>query len=741
MSCVRANKFAQQDKTSLEDAKKDLGDDKLDIGKKLGAAMRVLKIAEQHEKEKLSSLQDDALKKQKKKESYRDKVDSKDIRASKKQLEYFKSKGEALDTIKTLHEETKKEESLIRQIDEKTNRLAGIQEERRKRADVPTESRALLQEKLKEVNDQIKKQGRIETLLKKKAEVESLINEGPKEKAEKAPKEVSPEEKALIKEISDLKAQVKDTPWKKEALREAAIKNYSASLDRSAARLEEQLATGDFTSNRKYREQIKTPEVVEKQKRLETLKDNVRKAIAKIEYENRTPLQRSMDFLTDLKRFSILSGPKSIAKLTAASAEVALSRGITETAGYGLRAIPLINKIAKMAPTEGGRWEEAYQDTNAYWKGLIEGSKEIKGIISGKTSALDLKFGKGTDIPQNWMGLWGRLHEAVKNPTRVANYNMAYGRYLKWAERMGEDPHSEAVKQQAELTAFAYGNDSIFKSDNFVVNIYNSQIRKLEREGMLGKTIAFGLKQTLPIVRIPTNIIFQTFEYALGTLPATLNIIKAVNKGIDKISPEEADLIMRQLKRGSAGAFMIVVGAVFEENIGGIYMTGEEKGELEYGQIKFPWWDKPLPRNLLENPLFACLQIGASMSRYWKNHVEETMPWYEKGAEIAWGAVKTAGGLVEEAPFVKSMFEVEKIAHARDRLAETFAEVYFQPYIPAASKYVADLMDLEQPVDWTSFWDVANTAVAPKYNKRVPENVLQVMQESIPFLRNDIPLR
>ena len=738
MTCFRANKFAQQDKADLEAAKKDIGEVGGDAGKKIASALRILKIAAQHETEKLASLKAEKQTKQVKKE----------VNASRKTLDYYKRKSEAIESVKALHQETKRTEAVQRLIKEKTDLLAGIQKDRGARADVASEKRTQLQTKLDDLNAQIKKKGKLESLMKQKSEAERLLKEGPKEKEAKAKKPVSAEEAALIKEISDLKSQVKDTSWKQEAEREASVKNYAARLDRSAATLERQLATNDFTSNRKYREQIKTPEVEAKEKRVDELKRKVANTIEKIRLENRTVPQKTLDFLNNFKRFSILSSPKSAFKLWFASVEVAASRGITETAGYALRAIPLINKIAKMAPTEGGNAMHALEDTKAYWKGVLDGASQAYGItFKGKSSTLDLKFGGDVDIPQTWVGLWGRFHQAIKEPTRQANYNLAYGRYLKYAERMGDDPHSGDIKNRAEMTAFAYANDSIFKADNAIVQIYNNSLSFLERiegpEGIkyTGKAVAFALKQTLPIVKIPTNIIFQTFEYALGTGPAAVRILAAVNNGVDKLTPEQADIIMRQLKRGSAGMAMMIIGGYFEEEIGGIYLTGEDKGDLEYGQIKFPWWETPLPRNILENPLFACLQIGATAMRFYKRHAEDDLSGYDKATEFAWGMFNTALGVVEEAPFIKSMLDVEKLLHSRDRLPETFTQIYARPYIPAASQYVADLMDLEQPVNWENWGDAINTALSPKPNRRVAETPLQVMQMSLPWLRNDVSLR
>jgi hypothetical protein len=742
MTCFRANKFAQRDREELEAAKKEIGQLGGDAGKRIGAALRVMKTAIQHETEKLKSLQDVALKSQKKKESFREKVTNKEISASKKRLDYYKAKTEAMESVRSIHEETKKEEAIQRQIDEKTDRLAGIQKERGARADVAGEKRTQLKAKLEDLNNQIKKKGKIESLMKQKAEVERLIKEGPKEKEAKPAKPVSPEEAALIKEISDLKAQVKDTPWKQEALKQASIKNYAARLDRSAAEYERKLAENDFTSKRTYREQIKTPEILAKEKNLDRLKNEARKAVERIEFENKTNVQKALDFVTNVKRFSILSSPKSLGKLLFASAEVAITRGFTEGAGYALRAVPIVSRIADVAPMEGGRASDIGTDVANYYRGLLKGltKEEFKNIFSGKGSYLDIKFGKDSGIPDGMiLGFFGRLHEYIKNPTRLANYEMAYQRYLNWAERQPDmNIDDESVMQQAEIEAFKYANRSIFKEDRQLVQFYQNAISRLEKsQGLGGKGVAFLAKQTLPIVRIPTNIIAQTFEYAFGSIPAGLKILNLAFKGLDTLKPEEADVIMRQLKNGSAGLTMMAIGALFEEQFGGVYISGEEKGEQEYGSIA------GIPKVLLENPLFACLQLGATASRYWKRHFDEASPWYgeDNAITLGKGAALASLGVVAEAPFIKSVEDFEKIYKSRERLPETVAEIYARPFIPAASQYVADMMDLQQPIDWSSWQDVISNFMSPKHNVRSPENLLDVFRQSMPGLRNDVPLR
>lgn len=684
MSCVRASKFAEADKKTLDEVDKDLSDPNIDAGKKLGAAKRALRVMKQHETEKLASLQDAELSRQKKKESFRDSVTSKEIKASKSQLQHLEAKEQALDQLTTTHDEIKKEERLLKQIDGLQSQLDGVPPERRQKAGVDTEAVTALKQK-----------------------------------------------------IADMKQQVKGTEWKQDQLRDASIKNYMARMSRRTAELERQLAEGDFTKKTITREKIMTPEMEAADREVKRLQREVQKAITEIEYRDRTPTQKALDFLTSFKRFSILSSPKSLFKLTAASSEVALARGFTEGTGMILkRFVPVIDRLSKYAPIEGGGNTRVAEDVQAYWRGLTAGMKEFKKIVRGDGSYLDVKFGKGMDVPQNWLGFFGRLHEAVKNPTRLANYEAGFNRYMKWAETQPDiNPRDPSIINQAELAAFEFANRSIFKEDNYIIQQYNRLIAESKRRGAGGKAVAFALEQTLPIVKIPTNIIKQTFEYAFGSVYGTAKLVNAVSKGLETLPQRDAEVIMRQLKNGSAGLTFLAIGALFEEQIGGIYIKGEEEGETEYGKIAF------IPHSLLENPLFAALQIGATMMRFWKTHIDESDYPSEMAGELARGFALTSLGLIEKAPFVSSMVNLEKLIHGGERFPITLTEIYARPYIPSTMQYVADVMDLEEPFNMEDWGHNVSSVVAPHAVKRAPENIWEAMELSIPFARENISPR
>jgi len=681
MNCVRASKEAQEAFDELTQIQKDLKEGKSDVGRNLSAFMRALKLSEAQEVQKLTVLQDKELARTRRKESDRGKVSNNDIKLAKANLQSIESQRNAIEGLRTLHEEAKKEAAVKRQI----------------------------------------------------ADVESQIA-GEIKKPNQRPTVETPELNALRVRLGELRSQLKDTPQKQQQLQESAIKAHLARLDRMSADLERRIAERDFAPKRVITKQVLTPEVKEKLQKVDKLKREWEREKRMAEREGMTPFQRGLDTLNQIKRFTILSGAKSIFKLAAASAEIAFVRPITEGAGYALRNIPLIERIAKLAPVEGGVAKDFALDVSNYFSGLKSGSKEFANIISGRGSTIDIKFGKDADIPDSkYLGIFGRIHEMVKNPTRMANYNFAFERYLNWAERNGMNPRDEVVVGSAEIEAFKYANRSIFKEDNALITEYQNLIRKGKQKGGWGAGIAFVAEQTLPIVKIPTNIVKQVFEYQFGTALGSVKLLKAVNKGLENISPQEADVIMRQFKNGSVGGLMFALGAICSEYIGGIYLKEEEKGDSEYGSAF------GIPRFLLENPAFACLQIGATTARYWQNHIPdaETIP--EAGMTLATGMVLTQLGVIEEAPFVKAMFSAPKIGESGERLPITLAEIYARPYIPNILQHFANMSDLEEPIDWDSWTNIASSVISPVPTPRAPESVWQALELAIPALRQNVP--
>src|SRR5262249_27593832 len=129
------------------------------------------------------------------------------------------------------------------------------------------------------------------------------------------------------------------------------------------------------------------------------------------------------------------------------------------------------------------------------------------------------------------------------------------------------------------------------------------------------KVGATALKILFPIVKVPTNIVAETMQYSVGTVTGSLRLANAFRRGIDTLKPGEADLIMRELKKGSVGAAGILLGYLNADKIGGYYQRGQKRDKSDVGFAKIRVFGVDIPTYLIHNPLLETLQIGATIRR------------------------------------------------------------------------------------------------------------------------------
>jgi hypothetical protein len=67
------------------------------------------------------------------------------------------------------------------------------------------------------------------------------------------------------------------------------------------------------------------------------------------------------------------------------------------------------------------------------------------------------------------------------------------------------------------------------------------------------------IKPLVPLL-VMSNIVAEAFTYVFGFLTGNAGAIIAHAKGIKNLSPDNADSIMRRLKKGTVGLILIVLG-------------------------------------------------------------------------------------------------------------------------------------------------------------------------------------
>ena len=501
----------------------------------------------------------------------------------------------------------------------------------------------------REISDEQRVKVAISAVEKSIAEYERRIRENdtsPRPKGTKTPE--TPELKTLrdirdnLKEEYDQMANPKKTP------EERALQSLKTRLINREKELQNMLDTGNYEKKKR----VPTPldqEAMTLKANVERIKNKVDIEIKKEKLKNRTKYEKTLDFITTWRRNLLLTGVKVLGKLTSAAMQRSIISPIEEITGSVFSVIPGISKIAKKAPREGGGFNtKAEVDAiSQWWKKATY--KDMKEIIKSGKGTLDLLHGKKDDIPGTVLDFFGQLHQALKQPAKRNEYFRSFEKRLTYAKKEGVDISDPMVQATIGTQAYLDANRAIFMQDNLVTDAYKSFVSSLERGGNLGKTGAAVTKIILPIVKVPTNFVGEVTSYSGGYLKVIPLVTKAIFKGIDSLSPEQADYVMRNIKKGSLGAAFIAIGYFNASSIGGYYQRGEKREEDDVKAANLRVLGVDMPKWMIHTPLLEALQVGSTLRR-----VQDSYENKGKEEGVAASGLAVTKGLVEEVPFARS---------------------------------------------------------------------------------------
>jgi hypothetical protein len=213
-------------------------------------------------------------------------------------------------------------------------------------------------------------------------------------------------------------------------------------------------------------------------------------------------------------------------------------------------------------------------------------------------------------------------------------------------------------------------------------------------------------------------------EALTGSVVGPVKAALAYAKGIDGISPGEADAILRLMKKGSIGAAFLALGYYKANDLGGFYQSGEKRkpGELQPGEAKVG--DVSIPKAALHNPYVEVMQYGASVRK-----VSDTLVKHAGGdtkGPLA-GIMGATIGMFDEVPFVRETTTLGRYADSRQFLSAVDAKAA-SVLIPGLVQYVAAQMDKKTP------FSPAESAT-PRKTTDLKDNI----KKAIPGLREQLP--
>lgn len=535
------------------------------------------------------------------------------------------------------------------------------------------------------------------------------------------------EERQLIKLVNDAKNKFQVPVSDPETQLKSSLDTLKTTLKNRIADYEDRLARKDYAP--RPRREVQLDVTANRLKaEAERIKKRFREALIADRLKNRTKWEKFMDWGSKFRRAGVLTSPVVFPKLISAGAQRLASMPLEEGAGAVWRHIPGVSSVAAKAPLEGGGMN-LRAEMRGYGAAFTKGLQDAYTVLKKGHSDLDVLYGKASEsytgefeYMSRFLSLPGRLHGMIKAPVKRATFERAVQRLGEYYAKQGLDPANEVVQTRIAVEAYKAANRSIFLQDNRVASAFTAALRSLEAPGketgkptVGGKVLATTGRVLLPIVRVPTNIVAETMQYAGGLISGSARLGVALAKGTENLAPEQADLIMRELKKGSIGGAVLLMGYFNADSIGGFYQPNRKKkeGDIKWGAIRVNGVD--VPSYLMHNPLLETLQFGATI-----RHVADSKL-RKKDTEvqgIGAGTFAAAVGLMEEVPFVREMSELDKLMNPYTR--STFlGEQAKSIAVPAAVQRVAEWTDPEQ--------------------KRYPRTVMEHIKSGVPGFREQVP--
>jgi hypothetical protein len=550
-----------------------------------------------------------------------------------------------------------------------------------------------------------------------------------------------------------------DTNMLKNAARQAVIK-------KEIAKIEARIAAKDYRPPEKVEPYTKSTETERAQGRLNDLRAEFERDKRIAEKQNRSTSAKVADMIVELHRAAVLTSPNVLLKLPMTALSNIALRPVLETIGKGASKVYGLRDIAAKARSEGGAGSLIGGELAA--AGATFSRDTVAAMLAmAKTGTHELasRFDKRheQDFTSDFRltQFVGNLHGALKVPavinqwTRAVHHiNESEANDLR-AKHVSEEDIAihladPATKARIGAEAWLSAKREIFQNDNVFSTAYEALLGRLSatsKKGGLAGTSAGAAERVarflLPITKVPTNIGIAASSYAGGILGAMAHIVSASRHGeaavkagkaddagawknmVNALTPEQADSIMRNLKRQTVGLAAMAIGVYFYQNFGGMYQQGDSKNRLkpESETIDTHMRDLNIPmivdkgritKQVLEHPLLTAMQLGATAA--WVAHKPKN--------DMSEGAWAAATSLARKNPFASAIMDVANTGGTL-KGAEKYAGRMASSMNPQMIQWLARRMD--------------TSTYSGNEIKRTPQNFWQEIEQGVPVMRENVP--
>jgi hypothetical protein len=390
--------------------------------------------------------------------------------------------------------------------------------------------------------------------------------------------------------------------------------------------------------------------------------------------------QRSLKWAGKLFRASVLSGYNVLYKLAAAATIGGAGKRIPEQMIGGIYS-QIFKGVAEKAPIEG--YFNAKSEAKFYTE-FFNPKKFITNtwqIVKGNESDLTRKhshaeYGKSGKIPlpdktpeplkktasiagkvlERVISLPTDLHQVLKDPVKRATFEAAFRNAMIWAEKNGLDISDPLVVNTLETAAYKRANYEIFMEQNWLSRKFSEVKTKMEKAGNFGATGKFVADFMIPVSTVPTNIVRRLVTTSpLGLIRGGGKVAEAYYKGIENLTTEQADAVMKQLKQGTLGTALWLIGWLGASQFGGLYSKYNPDKERKEGDLAHDEMEvggKMLPKPVQHALPLEIIQWAATARHIYDNYKDNK----NEGTftSILNAGLGSIGALTEQIPVVET---------------------------------------------------------------------------------------
>lgn len=498
----------------------------------------------------------------------------------------------------------------------------------------------------------------------------------------------------------------------------------------------------------------------------------INKKIEEIANSNKSAGRKAVDFAVKWGRNAKLASITVLGKLAATGLTTMGLKTITEGIGKGISAI--LPTIADKSKIEGSIHRKLLHEaaritkelnpsgngsvksiSEAYARAATIGMKDAWDEINikkGGQSDLSALYGKYTvgRLPAEAADFFGHLHSSIKAPIKRFTWEHSYAKRIAKGIQQGLDVQDPVIDAKNRLDAYKDAERAIFMGDNLISKGYEAAMKTLENSTSgSAKNIAALTRILLPFVKVPTNIALSTGRYAFGSVMGLSKLAqigtssalktvgaetmaKVIHAGMGELTPEESDMVLRNLKHGSIGGAALLIGFYNPKNVGGFYQEHEKRkpGDANVGSLKL--FGHKIPVFLTEHPIFQAMQIGATFRRVLDAH-------RHKEDKVSAAALATASGLAEGIPLAKEAKQITDMFGSDTHKINTFISNAVKGEIePALIQQIAIATDTKNG-DAITFDDKNQVKRNPNKKKGLWKYMKQDLATGIPGARETVP--